>query len=154
MSLLPGELKVILGLQMPAVCQAELRELIDPHLLTNCQHDPGAYGCLALPFSRHYLCHTHQPYLVSENQDAAGSQVRQCRAALCQIRVVWGWGWAGLCDLEHRSSRHAGEDSYSCVHNSIFGQRSSLLSNPSSSLQGEGGGSQQCSAVCRACVPH
>lgn len=96
MSLLPLELKVILKSQMPAACQAEFRELIDQHLLTNCQHDPGAHGCLPLLFSRHYLCHTHQPYLVSENQDAAGGQVRQAsntEPLRVKSGLDWGWGW-------------------------------------------------------------
>lgn len=107
MSLLPWELKVILKLQLPAACQAELGELIDQHLLINCQCDPGAHGCLPVLFSRHYLFNTHQPYLVSENQDAAGSQVRQASSAepLCvRSGLVWGWGWVGVCDLPSEHS--------------------------------------------------
>jgi len=133
MSPLPWEHKVILKLQMSAVCQAEFRKLTDQHLLTNHQRAPGVHGCLPLLFSRHYLFHTHQPYLVSENQDAAGSQVRQGSNAeplRVESGLIWGWDWVGVCDLpsEHRSSKHAGEESYGCVHNSILGRWSSTLS--------------------------
>lgn len=80
MSPLPQELKVTLKLQTTPVFQAKVRDLIDEQLLTNCQCDAGAHCCVPLLFSRHYLFHAHQPYLVGENQDAAGSQVRQANS--------------------------------------------------------------------------